>query len=66
MLLYVVVVFDPGYKMKNVAFCLRKLYYEYEVKTIMDSIESILGKLVHFCAANDSKRDNHQKINRVG
>jgi len=53
-LLYVAVVLDPRYKMKYVAFCLRKLYSEDEVKNVMDFIKNALGKLVHFYTTNNS------------
>ena len=50
------VVLDPNYKMKYVAFCSQKLYYEDEVKTKMDSINSTPDKLDHFYTTNYSNR----------
>lgn len=55
MLLYVAGVLDPRYKMKYVAFLLKKLYSDYEVKTIMSSIKTCVTKLMHQYATNDVK-----------
>ncbi|XP_062104180.1 uncharacterized protein LOC133815344 [Humulus lupulus] len=62
LLLYVVVVLNPRYKLKFVTCCLKKLYSADEVKTLIMSVKSCFSKLVsHY--SNELKLKNPEVSN---